>query len=292
LDLFVAMRTFVAIVRTGSMNAAGHELGVSGALVGQRLSALEDRLQARLLNRSTRQQSLTEFGGTYLQHCIDILDQVALSEGLAGDPDGRPRGRLRITAPTSFGAEALMPALGAFRAAAPDVELDIVLSDRNLDLIPAGVDLAFRIGVLEDSALVHRPLAPYRMRICASPAYLAKAGVPHHPDDLTGHEAVLFALGAGRPWRMTRDGETLRWTPSHAITVNSGHAMRNAIRAGLGLGMLPAVLVQADIQRGTLVPVLEDWQLPERPMSLLYHRDRHMPLRTKRFIAFALSKFA
>jgi DNA-binding transcriptional LysR family regulator len=286
------MQTFVAIVRTGSMNAAGLELGVSGALVGQRLSALEDRLQARLLNRSTRQQSLTEFGGTYLQHCIDILDQVAQSEGLAGDPNGHPKGRLHITAPISFGTEALVPALGAFRAESPDVELDIVLSDSNLDLIPAGVDLAFRIGALEDSALVHRPLAPYRMKICASPAYLARTGVPKHPEDLAGHETVLFALGAGRPWRMTREGETLRWTPSNVITVNAGHAMRNAVLAGLGLGMLPAVLVQADLQSGTLLPILEDWQLPEQPMSLLYHRDRHLPLRTKRFIAFALSQFA
>jgi DNA-binding transcriptional LysR family regulator len=292
MDLFVAMQTFVEVVRAGSMNAAAKRLNVTGALVGQRVAALEDRLQTRLLLRSTRHQSLTDFGGSYFQQCLDILELVSLSEGQAAMQQGRPQGMLRVTAPMSFGSEALMPALLGFRALAPDVEIDVILSDQSLDLIPENVDVAFRIGKLEDSSMLRKPLAPYRMAICASPAYVADHGMPDHPLNLEGHQAVLFARTADRPWRLRKGADQHLWSPSPGITVNSGQAVRTAVQAGLGIAMLPEVLVARDVEDGTLLRLLSDWRLPEQPMSLLFHRDRHMPLRLRCFLDFAAAEFA
>lgn len=184
MDIFVAMQSFVSVVQEGSMNAAGKRLGVTGALIGQRIAALEARLDTRLLNRSTRHQSLTEFGETYFQQSLDILEMVALSEGQAAAQQTTPQGRLRITAPQSFASAALIPALPKYVETAPDVQLDIVLSDQNLKLVAEGVDAAFRIGALTDSDLVCRRLSPYRMMIAASPPILKNTGSPHSPKTL------------------------------------------------------------------------------------------------------------
>lgn len=291
MDVFVAMQSFVAVVQEGSMNAAGRRLGVSGALVGQRISALETRLDTRLLNRSTRHQSLTEFGSRYFQQSLDILEMVALSEGHAAAQQTTPQGRLRVTAPVSFGSEALMPALQKFVEIAPEVRIEIILSDNNLEFVSEGVDVAFRVGDLDDSDLVCRPLAPYRMLVCASQFYLDRYGVPAQPGDLDGHKAVAFAKSAESPWRFMCDEETQIWLPKNAIVVNSGQAARIAACAGLGIVKQPEVLLLQDVQSGKLIRLFENWTLPDQPMSLLYHRDRHMPLRLSMFIEFALSVF-
>lgn len=291
MDLFVAMRTFVETVQAGSMNAAARRLNVTNALVGQRIAALEDHLEARLLNRTTRKHSLTEFGATYLDYCRDVMELVARSEGSAQDQKQHPKGLLRIAAPVSFGTEALIPALKDFRNLAPKVEVELSLSDTNEDLIGAGIDVAFRIGALDDSTLLLTRLMPYRMVICAAPSYVAQTGSVTTPDDLKYHEAVLFSKTGRKPWRLSKgDGQQL-WTPTAKLVVNSGQAVRLAAREGMGLAMLPEVLAQQDLADGALVRLLPDWQLPEQPMSLIYHRDRYMPQRLSAFIAFAKSRF-
>ncbi len=291
MDLFRAMRTFVTTVQAGSMNAAACQLGISPALVGQHVAGLENRLGTRLLNRTTRRQSLTGFGEGYYEQCLDILHRVALSDDEADAQQAAPRGRLRITAPVSFGAEVLMPALKSYRAVAPDVALDITLTDRNVDLVEEGIDAAFRIGMLADSNVIARQLAPYRMMICAAPSYLDRVGPPSHPKDLELHEAIGFTPAAQTAWRLTKNDETVEVTPSRHITVNSGHAVRMAACAGLGLILQPAILVAADIRNRTLEQLFPDWELPERSMSLLYYRDRHMTPRLRSFISFAVKAF-
>ncbi len=159
------MQVFVTTAQRGSMSAAAVKLGMSPAMVGQHVAALEERLGTRLLNRTTRRQSLTDFGASYLEQCRDILDRVAVAERDAEASQTRARGRLRVTAPTTFGAEVLVPALQRYRELAPDVTLDITLTDRNVDLVDEGFDIAFRIGELPDSRLIARRLAPYRMMI-------------------------------------------------------------------------------------------------------------------------------
>lgn len=289
MDLFTAMRTFVEVVQAGSMNAAALRLNVSSALVGQRVAGLEDHLQARLLNRTTRQHSLTAFGESYLEQCRDILELVDLSEGKASDQQRQPQGRLRIAAPVSFGTAALMPALKGFTDMAPDVEIDLILSDSNEDLIADGFDAAFRIGRLEDSTLLQLQLAPYRMMVCASPAYLTEHGEPQIPSDLDRFRAVLFSRTGRRPWRFRKGAEERSWAPKATISVNSGPAVRNAAMAGMGVALLPEALVQGDMAAGTLSQILPDWALPEQPMALIYHRDRYRPQRLTKFIEFARS---
>lgn len=228
MDLLTAMRTFVEVVQAGSMNAAAQRLNVTSALVGQRIAALEDHLQTRLLNRTTRRSSLTNFGERYLEQCRDILELVALSENTANDQHYRPQGRLRIAAPVSFGIGALVPVLKDFAAQAPAVEIDLVLSDTNEDLTAGGFDVAFRIGALEDSTLLQTALAPYRMRLCAAPAYLQARGAPQAPADLDRFQAVLFSKTGRKPWRLSKGEDTEVWEPKATFSVNS--ARRCALR--------------------------------------------------------------
>jgi DNA-binding transcriptional LysR family regulator len=291
MDLITAMRTFVEVVHAGSMNAAAQKLNVTSTLVGQRIAALESHLQIKLLNRTTRQQSLTDFGESYLEQCQDILEMVSRSEGKASDQQRTPRGRLRVAAPVSFGTAALVPALKTFTDQAPNVEIDLVLSDMNADLIAGGIDVAFRTGQLEDSTLMQTQLAPYRMMVCASSSLLMEHGMPEIPSDLERFRAVLFSKTGRRPWRFSKGAQAQNWTPNATLTVNSGQAVRAAANAGMGIAMLPEVLAREDIATGALSRVLPDWDLPEQPMALVYHRDRYRTQRLAKFIDFARAAF-
>ncbi|MCW1410607.1 LysR family transcriptional regulator [Rhizobium sp. 1AS11] len=253
------------------MSAASVKLGISPAMVGQHVAALEERLGTRLLNRTTRRQSLTDFGMSYVEQCRDILERVAITDQDAEASQTKPRGLLRITAPTTFGAEVLMPALHRYRKLAPDVTLDITLTDRNVDIVEEGFDIAIRIGELPDSRLIARHLAPYRMMICASP--------------------IGFTPAARSPWKLSKGKDEVEVVPKTAITVNSGQAVRMAARAGLGVIMQPSILLTSDTQAGLLVRLFPDWHLRERPMSLIYHCDRRMTPRLRSIIAFAIAEF-
>jgi DNA-binding transcriptional LysR family regulator len=252
---------------------------------------LEERLSTRLLNRTTRRQSLTDFGTSYVEQCRDILERVAIADQDAEASQAEPRGQLKITAPTTFGAEVLMPALQRYRELAPGVTLDITLTDRNVDIVDEGFDIAFRVGELPDSRLIARHLAPYRMMICAAPDYLARRGKPVHPTDLSDHDAIGFTPAARSPWKLTRGNDEVQVVPRLSITVNSGQAVRMAARAGLGVIMQPSILLSSDIQAGLLVQLFPNWHLRERAMSLIYHRDRRMTPRLRSVISFAISEF-
>lgn len=284
------MQAFVATVQAGSMSAGAARLGQSPAMVGQHIAGLEERLGTRLLNRTTRRQSLTDFGVSYFEQCCDILDRIMLADEAAELQQTTVKGRLRLTAPTTFGAEALMPALSGYRSAAPDVELDIVLTDRNVDLVEEGFDIAFRIGTTSDN-MIAKSLMPYRMVVCAAPGYLDRRGTPSHPIELDSHEAIAFTPSARSPWRFSRGRENIQTSPSRMITVNSGQAVRAAARAGLGIVMQPEILLRRDIETGDLIQLFADWDLGERPMWLLYYRDRRMTPRLRSFITFAAATF-
>ncbi len=291
MSLFRSMQVFVTTVQEGSMSAASGKLGMSPAMVGQHVAALEERLGTRLLNRTTRRQSLTDFGASYVEQCRDILERVAIADQDAEALQVEPRGKLKITAPTTFGAEILMPRLQRYRKLAPDITLDITLTDRNVDIIDEGFDIAFRIGDLPDSRLIARRLAPYQMMICAAPDYLVRRGNPDHPTDLANHEAIGFTPAARSPWKLAKGDDIVEVIPRMSITVNSGQAVRMAARAGLGVVMQPSILLSSDVQAGLLVQLFPDWHLRERPMSLVYHRDRRMTPRLRSVISFAISEF-
>ena len=295
MDLFQAMTVYVKVVEAGSMTAASLECGISTTMVGNHLRALEERLGMSLLNRTTRRQRLTEFGTTYYQRCLEVLGLVADSDRLAEQAQAIPRGTLRITAPLTFRTERLAPALRGFYERCPDVKVDVMLTNRRLDLIEGGFDVAIRLGALEPSNLIARALQDYTLTICAAPDYLARRGVPFLPQDLQTHDCLAFDYPAGddwshhgKQWRMNgADGE-VDISVGGPLVINSSQGLYQAACAGLGIVMLPDALVSQGLADGQLVTLLPDYRMPARPMSLLYAQDRYRSPKVRSFVEYAL----
>lgn len=291
MDLLQSMTAFVTTVSAGSMSAAASHLNMTPAMVGQHIAALEARLGTRLLNRTTRRQSLTGFGATYLEQCKDILERVALADMEAEAQSSEARGLLRITAPVTFGSSLLMTSLKQYRNLSPLVKLDVVLTDQNVDIVEDGIDVAFRIGNIPDSRVIQRILAPYKMIACAAPEYLDKYGMPAHPTELSEHEMIGFTQAARSPLKWYLKEKTIGIEPKYRMMVNSGHALVNAAKSGLGVIIQPEILLKDDIKTGKLIQLLPDWQLGERQVSLLYYRDKKMIPKVRSFINFAIKAF-
>ena len=291
MDLFGSMAVFVRIVDGGSLAAAARASGISATMAGNHLQALERRLGTRLINRTTRRQSLTDFGRTYYERCVEVLRLVDDTDAQALAGQQQPRGRLRVTAPSSFGAEALVPVLADYAQRCPEVDIDLSLSDRTIDLVDAGFEAAIRIGALPDSRLIARPLVPYRMILAASPGYLARHGEPTSPADLAAHRSVAFRVSAGSAWRLTGPDGTVSIRVPSTIQVDSGQAMRSAALNGLGIVMQPEILLAGDIAAGRLVRLLPGYELPCRPMHIVYLRDRRMTPKLRSFIDFVVERF-
>lgn len=300
MDLFQAMTVYVKVVETGSMTAAAQACGLSTTMVGNHLRALEQRLGVSLLKRTTRKQSLTEFGGLYYQRCLEVLGLVANSEQLAEQIHREaPQGLLRITAPPAFGAERLAPALSEFSRRYPQIQLYVVLSNQAMDLIDSGFDVALRLGELQPSSLIARPLQDYTMTLCASPDYLARRGTPLHPMDLQNHDCLAFAYpstddwrNADKLWRLQGAEGEIEVAVSGPMTINSSQALHRAAVEGMGIVMLPDALVSADLLAGRLVALLPGYQSPSRPMHLLYAQDRYRLPKLRAFVDFALEQWA
>lgn len=292
MDLFRAMTVFAEVARAGSMSAASIKLHITPAMVGQHIAALEERLGMRLLNRTTRKQKLTDFGSSYLEQCHDILGRVAVSETQAEGLQQSIGGKLRLTAPVSFGTECLVPLLQRYRKMAPDVEIDITLTDRVIDLVDEGIDIAFRIGDPDDSTMIGRPLMPYRMAVCASPDYLKIYGTPEHPSELSQHQLLSLSTSSRSPWTLSRGEEKVVIPVQSKLTINHGQALRVAARSGLGVVMQPELLLSEDIISGRLVPLFQGWQIRERQVWLLYFRDKRMTPKIRAFINLSLEEFS
>ncbi|WP_206245345.1 LysR family transcriptional regulator [Novosphingobium terrae] len=288
------MAVFVDVVATGSLAAAAERRGLSPSMVGKHLRALEDRLQLRLLERTTRRQKLTEAGELFLERCREILRQVDAAQDDAIGLRGAASGLLRVSAPTSFGVTRLAPAMAAFRKAHPGVEIELALTDAPVDPGGDNVDVAFRIGPLADSGLVARPLMPfYRMIVCAAPDYLARHGVPQRPEDLSAHDCLGHTRwGLRHDWRFL-DGERDILVPIHySLRIDSGLALREAAIAGAGIILQPYALVGEALAKGQLQQVLTACEARGRELFLVYPRDRAAPAKLRAFIAFALDHFA
>jgi len=300
MDVFQAMSVYVKVVEAGSMTAAAQECGMSTTMVGNHLRALEQRLGVSLLIRTTRKQSLTEFGGQYYQRCLEVLGLVADSELLAEQIHSEtPKGSLRITAPPVFGTERLAPALSEFSQRYPLIDLHVKLSNERMDLVDSGFDVAIRLGELEPSSLIARPMQAYTLTLCASPAYLARRGTPSRPDDLRRHDCLAFAYPAtdnwrdtSKLWRMTGAEGEVEVPVSGSLTINSSQGLRQAAINGMGVIMLADALVQPDLESGKLVALLTHYQLSSRPMHLLYRQDRYRLPKLRAFVDFAMEKWA
>ena len=291
MDLFKSMKAFTTTVEAGSMSAAAERLKLTPAMVGQHVVALETRLGAQLLNRTTRRQSLTDFGRSYFIQCQDILERVAIAETEAEAQASEAQGVLRVTAPVTFGTSLLIPALRQYRQRAPHVKIELVLTDNSLDIVEEGIDIAFRIGDIPDSRIIQRVLMPYRMVVCAAPDYVVDHGMPSHPSELAEHELVGFAKTAETPLKFYNNNQKVEVTPHCMVTMNSGQALLSAAKAGLGLIVQPHILLADDIEAGRLQRLLPDWSLGERDVSMVYYRHKNMTPKVRSFIDFALEAF-
>lgn len=292
MDKLRSMEIFVSVVDRGSFTAAAEAFGISSVMVGKHIRSLEERLGAALLARTTRRQSLTEIGRQYVDQCRAILSQISAAESGAEAMRTAPRGKLKITAPVSFGSEWVSPAMTEYLALHPEVSLELNLNDRMVDLVEEGYDAAIRIGVLEDSGLVARALRPYGMVICAAPAYLARVGTPRTPEDLAQHECLDFMQWTHQVrWRLKNQPGASKVRESR-FRSNNGQALRIAALHGFGIVMQAEILLAQDIAAGRLVPVLQDYVPAARPMHLVYSRDRQPTPKLTTFIAFMLDRFS
>ena len=292
------MTVFVRVVETGSLTAAGFACDLSPTMVGNHLQALEDRLGTRLIHRTTRKQQISAFGQAYYERCVEILGLVSDTERLALDHLGTPRGRLRITAPVIFSNECLVPAIADYCQRYPEVQLDVVATDGLSDLIEDGFEAAIRIGTPGNPDLVARPLRAYRLVLCASSAYLDANGAPVTPEELRAHQCLTYAypprseLRAAQPeWTLSGANGTVSVPVRGRLRIDNSDALRRALLAGMGIAMLPGILVDADIKAARLVEVLPEYLAPIRPINLLYLRDRQMSPKLRSFVEFVVERF-
>lgn len=293
MDRLTSLAVFVSTVEEGSLAAAARRFGLSPAMAGKHVSALETALNARLLHRTTRRLSLTEAGQAYYRHSKRILEEFDEANREAGDAHGSPRGLLKIAAPVTFSALHLGDVVGRFLDGHPNVSVEFLLSDQFVDLIDEGVDLAIRIGRLPDSDLVARRLAPCRMVACASPAYLARHGAPKRPEDLGVRSRLAFkgALSAG-DWTFTdADGHAHVVEGPVRLFANNMQLLLSAVLSGAGIAYGPTFVFGQHLKGGELVNVLPNYSTTELAIHAVYPASRHVPLKARRFSEFLAAEF-
>jgi DNA-binding transcriptional LysR family regulator len=292
MDHLTSMRVFVRVVERGGLSAAAAAEHISPTMVGKHVRYLEERLGVRLLNRTTRRQSLTEMGQLYYERCKHALAEVEAADTCVSRMRQAPRGVLRVTAAVSFGVHSLTPVVNGYLAANPEVRIELSLNDRVVDLVDDGIDCAIRIGKLPDSTLIARPLAPYSMVVCAAPSYLAKHGTPRTPDELKKHNCLGFLNIATQNQWSFMVGAAVRSVPVRGnFCVNSGQALRMATLDGVGIALHPLLMAQDDIAAGRLVPLLRDFPTPTSPLHIVYPFTRHMTPKLRTFVDCVLQHF-
>ncbi|WP_372029540.1 LysR family transcriptional regulator [Pseudomonas kurunegalensis] len=281
------LRTFVRVCEVNSFTLAAERLGLPRSTVSEQVRALERLLGTQLFNRTTRRVQATQDGALLYERSKDLLSGMDEIESLFRADDAELAGRLRIDLPTMMARRVIIPALPIFMQRFPQLEVELSCTDRQVDLLREGFDCVMRIGALHDLDVVARPVGQLSMRNCASPAYLARYGMPRTLQDLAGHQLVHYVrtLGArSAGFEYVQGGKLQYQAMAGGVTVNNAEAYSAACLAGLGLIQVPAVGVDEYLRRGELVSVLENWQAPAMPVSLLYARQRHVPRRVQAFM--------
>ncbi|MCB1874727.1 MAG: LysR family transcriptional regulator [Chromatiales bacterium] len=293
MDRFDALEAFVAVVEAGQFSAAAERLNIGKSVLSRRISDLEARLGAQLLRRTTRSLSLTEAGRLFYRRASDLLAELEDAEQSVGDEQQGLAGRMRMAAPLSFGLAHLVPLLTAFLHQHPDLQLDLDLDDREVNLVEEGVDLAVRIGSLADSTLVARPLAPIRFLACASPAYLARNGTPQRPEELSGHLGLVYSnLADPDHWTFVdKRGESITVKVPVYLRANNGEALISAAADGLGIVLTPTFAGYRAIIDGRLQAILTNFRLPAVNAYAIYPSRRYVPRRVKVMVEYLRSQF-
>jgi DNA-binding transcriptional LysR family regulator len=286
MDRLSAMQAFVRVVEAGSFVRAAERLGISTSALSARIAELEAHLGARLLNRTTRTLSLTEPGQSYYERCVQLLADVDEADAVAGQAAARPRGTIRLTCSYNMGQRVIAPAIAEFVARYPDVKFDVMVSDRLVDLVDEGFDLAIRAGNVGAEQQVARPLGSMQLVLAAAPSYLKARGVPRTPAELADHAALTYAYApAVRVWRLLDGaGQAHEVRVSGSLHANSGEVLMSAAIAGLGLVNEPDFMLNEAIDDGRLVRVLPDYEGIRGGIWAVYPSRRHLSLKVRLFV--------
>jgi DNA-binding transcriptional LysR family regulator len=295
MDQLLALRTFVRIAEAGSFGRAADHLNIPRSTASKLIQDLEQMLGTRLIQRTTRQATVTPEGAAYYERALRLLADLDEMDGEARRTRVQPRGRLRVDIGSSLANLALIPALPAFQARYPDIDLRLGVSDRNADMVGEGIDVAIRGGELADSSLIARKLCELDMIVCTHRSYVERHGLPVHPSALEdGHRIVsYFSSLTGKPFnlRFERDGEVVEVQPRGNVAVNESTAHLTALVAGLGIGLNFRFQVQPWLDTGELVQVLPEWRQARMPLYAMYPQARHMNAKARVFIDWAVEVF-
>lgn len=290
-DRLTKMIAFVKTAELGSFSAAGASLAVSSQIIGRHVAELEQHLGIPLLTRTTRNQKLTEAGQLYLEGCRRALGAIEDAEAAVAEHSQAPRGVLRVTAPVEIGAAVLAPRLPEFLALYPDVKIDLMLDDRVVDLIDQGFDVGIRIGQLPNSELKSRVLVPFRLVTCASKAYVETRGLPQTPEDLRFHDCLDYSFHnypAPSNWTFASPNGEIRIDAGARIVSNNGHALVEAALANGGIIRTAELAVAQHLKSGRLLPLLEDYASPDRPMHILYPAQKYRLPKLRAFVDWVI----
>lgn len=293
MDRLAAMEAFARVAEARSFSEAARRLRSSKSVISRHVAALEAELGARLFHRTTRSLTLTEVGRAYYDRVGRILADIDEANQSVTVLQAAPRGRLRVNAPMSFGFLHLAPAVPDFLARYPEVEVEMTMNDRYVDLVDEGFDVAVRIGRLGDSSLVARKLAPIRRAVCASPAYFDAHGVPETPTDLIRHSCLCYSnVAATDEWRFSSpDGRPWPVEVKGRLRANNGDALRVAALAGAGLTYTPTFIIGRDLQAGSLVAVLGEFVPQDTAVHAVYPHSRHLSPKVRAFVDFLAERF-
>lgn len=292
MDTIEGMRTFAAVAAEGSFSRGAMRRDISPQLASKYVRQLETRLGVRLLNRSTRQLSLTEAGRAYYDRLRQVLVDIDDMENLAGDLTAEAKGTLRIAAPMTFGLMHLTRAIVEYRHAQPEVEIDLSLNDRLVDIVSEGFDLAIRIGRLEESSLIARVLAPVRLVVCGAPEYFQRRSIPETPKELAKHDCLRYLYSSDQDtWRFEREGKTYSVQIKGPYTANNGEVLRLAALAGEGIVLQPTFIVGEDLRTGRLQTVLNEYQTAVLNVHAVYAHRQYLSAKVRTFVDFLAGYF-
>ena len=294
MDRLGAIQVFAQVVETGSFAKAADRLGLSTSAASRYVAELESHLQTRLLNRTTRRVSLTESGRAFYERAVQLLADLAEAEEEASSAAVVPRGTIRLTTSVNFGVRHVAPAIADFLAEHREVRFDVSLSDRVVDLVEEGFDLAIRVGPPGPENLVARKLGETRLVPCASPDYLAKHGAPKAPEDLARHDCFTYEYVSPRHvWRFRdRSGAERAVRVSGSLHSNNGDLLSEVAARGAGIVFEPAFIVGPDVRAGRLVPLLQDFEPLPLPIYAVYPSRKHLSAKVRRFVEFLIERFA
>ena len=282
---------FTRVVQTGSFTAAARALEMTKSSVSRKLTDLEDRIGARLIQRTTRKLSLTDVGRAYYEDCARIVGEIEEAELAVSRMQATPRGTLRVTVPLAFGVVGGLVA--EFLKRYPDVRIELSATDRQIDLVEEGFDVAIRAGALADSSLIARPLGTMRRVLVAAPSYLKRRGHPKTPAELEAHECLVFAAASSPArWTLRSAGQSVDVIVPARLTANDFELLREAAESGLGIASMPELLCRDDLARGLLRPVLQKWCAEETPVHAVYPSARHLSPKVIAFVELVRERFA